>query len=85
MQTLSVQIKDSYIQQFMDFVNKSHSNITVSQDKNLELDPYFYERQKELEQIRNEIQNGNSKLISFEEFESKTKKFEEALQLKYAN
>ena len=50
MQTLSIQIQDSYMQQFMNFVKESHSNITVSKDKNLEFDPYFYERQKELHQ-----------------------------------
>jgi len=43
MQTLSIQIQDSYMQQFMNFVKESHSNITVAKDKNLEIDPYFYE------------------------------------------
>ena len=46
MQIISIQIQDGYMQQFMNFVRESHSNITVSKDKNLELDPYFYERQK---------------------------------------
>jgi len=50
MQRVSIQIQDSYMQQFMNFVKDSHSNITVSKDKNLELDPYFYERQKQLQQ-----------------------------------
>ncbi len=50
MQTLSIEIQDSYMQQFINFVKESHSNITISKDKNLELDPYFYERQKDLEQ-----------------------------------
>jgi len=48
MQTLSIQIQDSYMQQFMNFVQESHSNITVSKDKNLEIDPYFYERKREV-------------------------------------
>jgi hypothetical protein len=39
------------MQQFMDFVKESHSNITVSKDKNIELDPHFYKRQQELHQI----------------------------------
>jgi len=51
MQTLSVQIQDDYMQQFMNFVKNSHYNVTISKDKNLELDPYFYERKKDLEQI----------------------------------
>ena len=49
MQTLSVQIQDDYMQEFMNFVKNSHSNITISKDKNLEFDPYFYERKQDLE------------------------------------
>jgi len=40
MQTISVQIQDNYI--------------AVTKDKNLEYDQYFYERKKELEQIRDD-------------------------------
>ena len=85
MQTLSIQIQDSYMQQFMDFVKESHSNITVSKDKNLELDSYFYERQKELHQIRDDIKSGKSQLVSFEDFENRTNQLEKELELKYAN
>jgi len=63
MQTLSIQIQGSYMQQFMNFVKESHSNITVTKDKNLELDPYFYERQKELHQIRADIKSEKSHLM----------------------
>ena len=63
MQTLSVQVHDDYMQQFMNFVKNSHSNIIISKDKNLELDPYFYERQKELHQIKNNIDNGKIQMI----------------------
>ena len=38
MQTLAVQVE-----------NNHSNNITISKDENLEYDPYFYERQKELE------------------------------------
>ena len=44
------------MQQFMNFVNENHLNITVSKDKNLEIDPYFYERQKEMEQFFVELE-----------------------------
>ncbi len=64
MQTLSIQIRDSYMQQFMNFVKESHSNITVSKDKNLELDPYFYERQKQLHQDLEEVESGKAEMIS---------------------
>jgi len=85
MQTLSIQIQDGYMQQFMNFVKESHSNITVTKDKNLELDPYFYERQKELHQIRDDIKSGKSQLVSFEDFENRTEQLEKELELKYAN
>ncbi len=80
MQTFSVQIEDSYMQQFMNFVNKSHSNIIITKDKNLELDPYFYERQKELHRIRDEIKNGKMELLSEEEAEREMKLFFKELE-----
>ena len=46
MQTMSIQIQDDYVQNFMNYVNNHSDNIVISKDKNLELDPYFYERQK---------------------------------------
>jgi len=85
MQTIAVQIKDNYVENFMSYVSNHSENITISKDKNLELDPYFYERQQELQEIRNNIKNGNSQLTSFEDFENKTSQFEKELELKYAN
>jgi len=80
MQTLSIQIQDSYMQQFMNFVKESHSNITVSKDKNLELDPYFYERQKELQKDIDDIDNGKIKMINNEDFWDEIDSFTESLQ-----
>ena len=85
MQTISVQIEDNYISDFMSYVSNNSENISIDRDFNLELDPYFYERKKELKQIRDNIKNGNSKLMSFEDFEKNTNKFEKELELKYAN
>ena len=67
MQTLSIQVEDSYIQQFMSFVKESHSNITISKDKNLEIDPYFYERQKELHQDLEKVESGKAEMISHDD------------------
>jgi len=75
MQTLSVQIQDSYMQQFMNFVKESHSNITVSKDKNLELDPFFYERKQELEQIIEDSENGTMEMLSQEQYEEEMQIF----------
>ena len=66
MQTLAVQVEDNYIQDFLNYVHKHSNNITISKDTNLEIDPYFYERQKELHQTRNDIKNGNIKMVSHE-------------------
>ncbi|MEA3498634.1 MAG: hypothetical protein U9R16_06190 [Campylobacterota bacterium] len=85
MQRIAVQIQDNYVSSFMNYVNSHSENITITKDKNLELDPYFYERQQELQEIRNNIKNGNSKLTSFEDFENRTNQFEKDLELKYAN
>jgi hypothetical protein len=75
MQTLSVKIQDNYMQQFMNFVKESHSNITVIKDKNLEMDPYFYERQKELHQIRTDIKSGKMEMLSEEQYEKEIEHF----------
>jgi len=75
MQTLSVQIQDSYMQQFMNFVKESHSNITVSKDKNLEIDPFFYERKRELEQIIEDSENGTMEMLSQEQYEEEMQIF----------
>ncbi len=85
MQTLAVQVQDNYIQDFMDYVNSHSDSITIAKDENLKNDSFFYERKKELHQIRSDIKSGKSKLISFDDFEHKTEQLEKKLELKYAN
>ena len=75
MQTLSIQIQDSYMQQFMNFVHESHSNITVAKDKNLEIDAYYYERQKELQQIRADVKSGKMEMLSEKQYEKEIEQF----------
>jgi len=82
---MSIQIQDNYIPQFIKYVQEHNDNIIISKDKNLEYDSYFYERQKELKQIKNNIDSGKSSLLSFDEIEAKTIQFEKELELKYAN
>jgi hypothetical protein len=38
--------------------------VQLQKDKNLEQDPYFYERQKQLEQDLREIESGTAEMIS---------------------
>jgi len=70
MQTMAVQIQDNYVQNFMSYVNNHSENITISKDKNLEFDPYFYERQKQLQQDIEDIDNGKAEMLSSEQFDT---------------
>ena len=81
MQTIAVEIQDSYVQNFMSYVNNHSKDITIIKDKNLEFDPYFYDRQKELKELRENIKNIDTQLISFEDFEMKTNQFEKQLEI----
>ncbi len=80
MQTMSVQIQDSYVQKFMSYVNNHSENITISKDKNLELDPYFYERKKKLHQIRDDVHNGKMRLLTQEESDDEIELFFKELE-----
>ena len=58
MQTLKIEVQDSFIDKFFDFVNQYKDDIKILKDKNLKLDPYFYERKKELHKIKDDIKDG---------------------------
>jgi hypothetical protein len=60
-------------------------SIEVQKDKNLELDPYFYERKKELHKIREEIQSGKMEMLSSEEWDLEMQKLDKELDLLDAN
>jgi hypothetical protein len=66
MHTLTLNIQDNVFQEFLNFISTRKETIKITTDKNLELDPYFYERQQELQQTRNDIKNGNIEMISHE-------------------
>jgi len=74
MQTIAIQVQDDYVSDFMNYVNSHSESITISKDKNLENDSFFYERKKELHQIRDNIKSGKSELVSFDDFENRTNK-----------
>ena len=85
MQTITINIQDNFMQDFLAIIEQYKDKIQINFDKNLRYDPYFYQRQKELQQIRKNIKNGVNQLISFEEFENRVDNFEKKLELKYAN
>ena len=64
MQTLTINIQDNFLSEFMRYIEQSQGFIEINRDKNLEYDPYFYQRQKELQQIRTDIKNKKIKMIS---------------------
>ena len=85
MQTITLQVQDSFIPNLLNFLNQFQDKVIIKKDKNLELDPFFYERQKQLQQDLKDIESGKSILISFEEFENNINNFEKELETKYAN
>ena len=72
MQTLTIQVKDDFMIEFMKMIDTVKDNVVVQKDgaplgcKNLEYDPNFYERQKKLQQIRDDIESGKMPTHDFE-------------------
>ena len=85
MQTLTLQIKDDFMSEVFKFIESAKENIVIKKDKNLEIDPYFYERQLELQRIRNDIKSGKSKTSTLREFEAEMEAFEKNLEGQYAS
>lgn len=80
MQTMAIQIQDDYVNDFISYVNNHSDSISITKDKNLEQDSYFYERQKELHQIKNNIDNGKVQMIENDDFWDDIDSFVETLQ-----
>ncbi len=66
MQTLTIKVKDDFMTEFMNMIDTVKENVVVEKDKNLEIDPYFYERRKKLQQIRDDIKSGKMPTHNFE-------------------
>jgi len=71
MQTIQLQVKDGYTQNILDMLGSVKDimieSIEVKKDQNLELDPYFYERQEQLHQLRADIVSGKESMYDFNE------------------
>ncbi len=63
MQTLTVNIQDNFVQDFLTIIEHYKDKVQLQKDKNLEHDPYFYDRQKQLQQDLHEVENGTSEMI----------------------
>ena len=85
MQTLTVNIQDGFIQDFLSIVEHYKGKIQIQKDKNLEYDPYFYERKKQLQQDINDIDSGKIEMLSQEQYDKEMNIFFKELKSKYAN
>ncbi len=85
MRTFTIEVKDEFIADFIKVIDNFKENVTIKNDKKLEIDPFFYERQKELQEIRKNIKNGKSKTLSLKELENRVDNFEKYLESKYAD
>ena len=85
MQTLTVNIQDGFIQDFLSIVEHYKGKIQIQKDKNLEYDPYFYERKKQLQQDINDIDSGKVEMLSQEQYDNEINSFFTELESKYAN
>jgi len=85
MQTLTIEVKDDFMTEFMNVLDNFKDSVKIKKDKNLEHDPYFYERQKELQQIRDEIKNGKAQMLTQEQYDTEMEQFFNKLEKQYAN
>jgi hypothetical protein len=79
-QTLTVNIQDNFVQDFLTIIEHYKDKVQLQKDKNLEYDPYFYERQKQLQQDIEEVDSGNIQMITNEDFWNDIDTFTESLQ-----
>ena len=85
MQSLTVNIQDNFVQDFLAIIDHYKDKVELKKDKNLEYDPYFYERKKQLEQDIGDIDNGKIEMLSQKQYDKEMNSFFIELKSKYAN
>ncbi len=80
MQTLTVNIQDNFVQDFLTIIDHYKDKVQLKKDKNLEYDPYFYERKQQLQKDIDDIDNGKVKMINNEDFWDDIDNFTQSLQ-----
>ena len=85
MQTLTINIQDGFIQDFLSIIEHYKGKIQIQKDKNLEYDPYFYERKKQLQQDISDIDSGEIEMLSQEQYDKEMNSFFTELKSKYNN
>ena len=62
-----LKVEDSFVDEFKSIIEKFKDKVKIEKDKNLEIDPYFYERQKQLQKDIEDIDSGKAEMISHKE------------------
>lgn len=82
MQTIQLKVDDSSVGIVMTLIENLKKDIVKdvkivdsSTSKNFNLDPYFYERQKELQQTRADIKDGSMEMLSETQYEEEIEQF----------
>jgi hypothetical protein len=83
MQTLTLDIQDNFIQEFLTIIEHYKDKIQLKKDKNLEYDPYFYHRQEQLQQDIKDIDSGKIQMLSQQQYDTEMNRFMEELKSKY--
>jgi hypothetical protein len=79
-QTLTINVQDNFVQDFLTIIGHYKDKIQLTKDKNLEHDPYFYERKKQLQKDMDDIDNDKVTMISNEDFWDDMDGFVQSLQ-----
>ena len=85
MQTLKITIEDSFLQDFLSIVEHYKGKIQIEKDENLLQDPFFYERQKQLQEDIQALDDDRAKIYPQEEYAKKRDDFLKVLRSKYAD
>ena len=75
MQTLTIQVQDNFLPQFLDYIKCYKESLSIQKDENLKYDPYYYERKKDLEEVIRESENGTMQILSQEQANKEIKSF----------
>jgi len=85
MQTIVLNIQDSFLEDFLEIVEQYKDKVQIKADKNLMYDPYFYDRKEQLQKDLIDIENGKINMLSQEEYRENLNIFMNKLKVKYAN
>jgi ribosome assembly protein YihI (activator of Der GTPase) len=77
---LLVDVRDDFIPEFVKFAKNNNIQITennqeLTSEQKLAIDPYFFERQKHLHQLVDDVNSGKAELLSQQEYDAKMDRF----------